>query len=184
MYVTEGGQPGPVLVCEPPPPPPFQPSPLNCRLVCSGTGSSCPLPAPRDVRTPGSTNQTYSFSLYGTPHTLPATSLPDTLCLLLCAARRFVALLRGRSPLVPLMGTHPGQSHNFDGCLSPASTITERTPPAKRTPPATGKERAMRMHDPWSGGAQGVDGRYNARRSRVPGPHAHGNAVRQVVDDR
>ena len=29
-----------------------------------------------------------------------------------------------------------------------------------------------------------MDGRYNARRSGAPGPHAHGNAVRQVVDDR
>ena len=50
--------------------------------------------------------------------------------------------------------------------------------------PAIGKERAMRTRDPWSGGAQGVDGQYNARRSGAPGPHAHGNAVRQVVDDR
>ena len=30
-----------------------------------------------------------------------------------------------------------------------------------------------------------MDGRYNARRSGAPGPHAHGNAARQVVvDDR
>ena len=42
----------------------------------------------------------------------------------------------------------------------------------------------MRPHDPRSGGAQGVDGRYNAWRSGAPGPHAHGNAARQVVDGR
>ena len=42
----------------------------------------------------------------------------------------------------------------------------------------------MHTRDPWSGGAQGVDGRDNARRSGAPGPHAHGNAVRQVVVDR
>ena len=67
---------------------------------------------------------------------------------------------------------------------APLSTITERTPPAKRTLPATIKERAMRTRDPRSGGAQGLDGRYNSRRSGAPGPHAHGNAARQVVDDR
>ena len=42
----------------------------------------------------------------------------------------------------------------------------------------------MRARDPRSGGAQGVDGRYNMRRRGAPGPHAHGNTVRQVVDDR
>ena len=42
----------------------------------------------------------------------------------------------------------------------------------------------MRTRDPRSGGAQGLDGRYNARRSGTPGPHAHGNVARQVVDDR
>ena len=42
----------------------------------------------------------------------------------------------------------------------------------------------MRTRDPRSGGAQGVDGRYNTWRSGAPGPHAHGNAARQVVDDR
>ena len=42
----------------------------------------------------------------------------------------------------------------------------------------------MHTRDPWSGGAQGVDGRYNARRSGAPGPHTHGNAARQVVEDR
>ena len=57
-------------------------------------------------------------------------------------------------------------------------------PITERTPPATGKERAMRTRNPWGGGAQGVDGRYNARRSGAPGPRAHGNAVTQVVDDR
>ena len=33
-----------------------------------------------------------------------------------------------------------------------------------------------------SEGACVVDGRDNAWRSRAPGPHAHGNAARQVVD--
>ena len=47
---------------------------------------------------------------------------------------------------------------------------------------ATNKERALRMRDPRSGGAYVVDGRDNAWRSRAPGPHAHGNAARQVVD--
>ena len=42
----------------------------------------------------------------------------------------------------------------------------------------------MRTRDPRSGGAQGVDGWYNVWRSGAPGPHAHGNAARQVVDDR
>ena len=59
----------------------------------------------------------------------------------------------------------------------PASTITEHALPA------TIKERVMRTRDPWSGGAHGEDGRYNAWRSGAPGPHAHGNAARQVVDD-
>ena len=68
--------------------------------------------------------------------------------------------------------------------VPPASTITERMPPApKRTPPATSKERTMHTRDPWSGGAQGVDSRYNVRRSGAPGPHAHGIVGRQVVDD-
>ena len=65
----------------------------------------------------------------------------------------------------------------------PASTLTERTPPTKRTLLATIKDRAMRMRDPQSGGAHGVGGRYNAWRSGAPGPHAHGNVGRQVVDD-
>ena len=38
------------------------------------------------------------------------------------------------------------------------------------------------MRDPLSGGAYAVDGRDIAWRSRAPGPHAHGNAARQVVD--
>ena len=42
----------------------------------------------------------------------------------------------------------------------------------------------MHTGDPWSCGAQVVDGRYNARRSRAPVPRAYGNAARQVVDDR
>ena len=60
----------------------------------------------------------------------------------------------------------------------PASAITERTPPV------TIKEHAMCTRDPGSGGAQGVDGRYNTWRAGAPGPHAHGNEVRQVVDNR
>ena len=39
----------------------------------------------------------------------------------------------------------------------------------------------MRTGDTCSGREQGVDGQY---KSGAPGPHAHGNAVRQVVDDR
>ena len=66
--------------------------------------------------------------------------------------------------------------------MSPASTMTERMPPAKRTLPATNKQRALRTHDPRSGGAYVVDGRDNTWRSRAPGPHAHRNTVRQVVD--
>ena len=46
------------------------------------------------------------------------------------------------------------------------------------------KERVMRTRDPRSGGAQGLDGRYTAWRSGAHGPHAHGNAARQVVDVR
>ena len=42
----------------------------------------------------------------------------------------------------------------------------------------------MRTRDPRNGGAQGVDGRKGAWRSGAPGPHAHGNVGRQVVDDR
>ena len=42
----------------------------------------------------------------------------------------------------------------------------------------------MHKRDPWSGGAQGVDGWDNARRSGAPGRHAHGNAARHAVDDR
>ena len=52
----------------------------------------------------------------------------------------------------------------------------------KRTLPATNKERALRTRDPRSGGAYVVDGRNSAWRSRAPGPHAHGNAARRVVD--
>ena len=40
----------------------------------------------------------------------------------------------------------------------------------------------VRTRDPRSGGAYVVDGRDTAWRSRAPGPHAHGNAARQVVD--
>ena len=42
----------------------------------------------------------------------------------------------------------------------------------------------MRMRDPPCGGAYVVDGQDNARRSGAPGPHPHGNAAKQVVDDR
>ena len=52
----------------------------------------------------------------------------------------------------------------------------------KRTRPATNKERTLLTRDPRSGGAYVVDGQGNAWRSRAPGPHAHGNAARQVVD--
>ena len=71
-----------------------------------------------------------------------------------------------------------GPSNLMDVCVGGGSTITECTPPA------TNKERIMRTRDPLRGGAQGVDGWYNAWRTGAPGPHAHGNAARQVVDDR
>ena len=58
----------------------------------------------------------------------------------------------------------------------PASTMTERTPPAAN------KERALRTRDPRSGGAYVVDGRDNVWRNRAPGPHAQGNAARVVMD--
>ena len=48
--------------------------------------------------------------------------------------------------------------------------------------PATNKERTLRTRDPRSGGAYMVDGRGNTWRSRAPGPHAHGDAARQVLD--
>ena len=60
--------------------------------------------------------------------------------------------------------------------------MTDHTPPAKRTLPATNKERTLRTCDPRSGRAYVVDGWDNAWGSRAPGPHAHGNAARQVVD--
>ena len=59
------------------------------------------------------------------------------------------------------------------------NTTQAHTPPA-----STIKERAMHTRDPRSGGAQGLDGRDNAWRIGAPGPHAHGNTVRHVVDDR
>ena len=69
-----------------------------------------------------------------------------------------------------------------------ASTMMEHTPPAKCTPPATIKDRGQRaaVHtcDPRSAGAQGVDGRDNARKSGAPGPHILGHAARHAVDDR
>ena len=52
----------------------------------------------------------------------------------------------------------------------------------KRMLPTTNKERTLRTRDPRSGGAYVVDGRDNAWGSRAPGPHAHGNAARQVTD--
>ena len=61
----------------------------------------------------------------------------------------------------------------------PAPTITERTPPAKRTLPATSKERPVCTRDPRSGGAAGTMHRGLGH----VGPHAHVNAARQVVDD-
>ena len=61
-----------------------------------------------------------------------------------------------------------------------AVTVQHKAPAstAKRTRPATDKERALRTRDPRSRGAYVVDGRDNARRR----PHAHGNAARHVVD--
>ena len=76
----------------------------------------------------------------------------------------------------------PGHWDTMQACTPPASTMTERTPPAKCTLPATNKERTLRTRDPRSGGVFVVDGRDNAWRSRAPGPHAHRNTARQVVD--
>ena len=42
----------------------------------------------------------------------------------------------------------------------------------------------MHTRNPHSGGAHGVDGRDNTRRSRAPGPNAHRNTARHMVDDR
>ena len=52
----------------------------------------------------------------------------------------------------------------------------------KCTLPAINKERALRTRNPRSGGAYVVDSQDNAWRNRAPGPHAHRNTVRQVVD--
>ena len=52
----------------------------------------------------------------------------------------------------------------------------------KRMLPTTNKERALRTHEPRSGGACVVDGRDNAWKKRALGPHIHGNTARQVVD--
>ena len=59
--------------------------------------------------------------------------------------------------------------------------------PAAAEPPAVEgggreRERALRTRDLRSGGAYVVGGQDNAWRSRAPGPHAHGNAARQVLD--
>ena len=53
---------------------------------------------------------------------------------------------------------------------------------AECSAPRTGGGGGLRTHGPRSGGAHLVDGQENAWRSRAPGPHAHGNAARQVVD--
>ena len=77
-------------------------------------------------------------------------------------------------------GTNP-----HSAAQSTQDTVQERTPPAstmKRTLPATNKERALRTHNPRSGGAFMVYGWDNMWRSRAPGPHAHGNTARQVVN--
>ena len=52
------------------------------------------------------------------------------------------------------------------------------------TDPRPGEGGGRHAHArPTGWGAQGVDRRYNARRSGAPGPHAHGNVGTQVVDD-
>ena len=55
-------------------------------------------------------------------------------------------------------GTPQGQART-----PPASTMTERTPPAERTLPATNEERALRTRDPRSGGCGGCGGRPGQR---------------------
>ena len=68
------------------------------------------------------------------------------------------------------------------GCRSGWGRLLSATNVLKRTLPATNKERALRTRDPRSRGAHVVDGRDNAWGSGAPGPHAHGNTARQVVD--
>ena len=75
----------------------------------------------------------------------------------------------------------------------PVRTPQVHTPPASATkectPPATINERAMHTRDPQSGGVQAnvagrhiVDHQDAGWRGGSVGPHAHGNAVRRVVD--
>ena len=91
---------------------------------------------------------------------------------------------KGRNLLQNRGGQNQGRRHGHRAAQITRDTMQVHTPPAsitKRTPPT--KEHVMCTRGPQSGGAQGVDGRYNTRRSGAPGPHTHGNAVRQVVDD-
>ena len=61
-----------------------------------------------------------------------------------------------------------------------AVTVQRKAPgtPCRRTR----HPRQPTRNAPCAGGANVVDGRDNAWGSRAPGPHAHGNAARQVVD--
>ena len=76
-------------------------------------------------------------------------------------------------------GQNQGRRRGHSAAQITRDTMQARTPPATTI---TNKERALRTCDPRSGRAYVVDGRDNAWRSRAPGPRAHGNAARQVVD--
>ena len=90
---------------------------------------------------------------------------------------------KGRSPQQNRVRQNQGQRRGHSAAPSNRNTVQARTPPTstmKRTVPATNKERALRTRD-------GVGERMwwtaeTTQRSRAPGPHAHGNAARQIVD--
>ena len=76
-------------------------------------------------------------------------------------------------------GQNQGRRRGHSAAQNTRDTMQARTPPASTM---TNKARALRTRHPRSGGAYVVHGRDNAWRSRAPGPHAHGNTARQVVD--
>ena len=86
------------------------------------------------------------------------------------------------------MTASPPCSVNYPGYHAGTHTtrINHNRAHANREAHATRNIKEHAMHTgvpPRSGGAQGVDGRDNVRRSGAPGHHAHGNAARHVVDD-
>ena len=91
---------------------------------------------------------------------------------------------KGRNPRQNRGGQNQGRRRGHRAAQITLDTMQAHTPPAKRTLPATIKEHVMCTRDSRSGGAHGVDSRYNAWRSGAPGPHLYGNTARQVVDER